>query len=186
MMEYFKKLFMANQAIFNKGRFIALGMPIVVYPIKLLTKIQKDFIKELDGNEGIYCIYESSKEGGKELSKESLHIAKNEKIMLSFLNKLVPIGGWGLITIKEDWEYKKFSITIENTPFAKLYGTTNEPICHIIRGLLAGAASIITKDTTIECIETNCIAKGDKTCTFEIMPKNQIKDIEKYKNQIKF
>ena len=186
MMDYFKKLFMANQAVFSKGRFIALGMPIVVYPTKMLTRIQKDFIEEL-GQEGIYNIYEFSKEGGKALSKEGIHIAKNEKFLLSFLQKFVPVGGWGLIDVtKDDWKAKEFIFTISNSSFPKIYGKSKEPVCHITRGLFAGSAGIALKDDSIECIETKCTSKGDKVCRFEIRPKKTIEKTDLTNDQIKF
>ena len=186
MMEYFKKLFMANQAIFNKGRFIALGMPVVVYPTKMLTRLQKEFIEEL-GQEGVYEIYESSRDGGRELTKEAMHIAKNSKLLLDFLKKFVPIGGWGLIeVIEEDWTNKKSTFTIKNPSFPKLYGKSDKPICHIVRGLFAGAAATTLQDENIECIETKCVAKGDEFCRFEIRQRQKIEQNDLSKAQIRF
>ena len=186
MMDYFKKLFMANQAVFSKGRFIALGMPIVVYPTKMLTRIQKDFIKEL-GQDGIYDIYESSRTGGMELTKEAMHVAKNGKLLISFLQKLVPTGGWGLIEVtEENWTSKEFIFTVKNPSFPKMYGKSKEPVCHITRGLFAGAAGSAVKDNTIECIETKCVAKGDDVCRFEIPQKTKIEKNSLTENQIRF
>lgn len=48
---------------------------------------------------------------------------------------------------------------------------TGEPVCHIMVGLLQESLYWLSGGKIFNVEETQCIAKGDATCTFEIDPK---------------
>lgn len=89
--------------------------------------------------------------------------------------------GWGRFSLIElDATNKRLIIEVEGSPFAEAYvrdqpatlrqaqGTASQlPVCHMIRGVLAGmAAGIFGGDVASE--ETECVAKGDPVCRFVI------------------
>ncbi len=47
-----------------------------------------------------------------------------------------------------------------------------KPVCCYIAGLIAGGSEAIIGKPS-ECIETHCIAKGDKVCRFEVGPEKK-------------
>ena len=57
-------------------------------------------------------------------------------------------------------------LLMDNSCIATAYKKKQKtPVCSYIAGLLAGGAEGIT-DKSFECVETHCVAKGDKHCRF--------------------
>ena len=68
--------------------------------------------------------------------------------------------------------------------FAEVYGPSKEPIDDIVRGFIAGGASLLfSKD--VEAVETKCISKGDRFCEIVVQSKEKF-DLSKklIKNQL--
>jgi len=79
--------------------------------------------------------------------------------------------GWGKFRLVElDAASKRLVIEVEDSAFAEAYAQDEPsplPVCHMIRGVLAGmAAGIFGGDVDSE--EVMCVAKGDPTCRFVI------------------
>ena len=70
-------------------------------------------------------------------------------------------------TIAEKIDLEGESILImDNSCIATAYKKKQKkPVCSYIAGLIAGGAEGITGHE-FECVETHCIAKGDKHCRF--------------------
>ncbi len=49
--------------------------------------------------------------------------------------------------------------------FAAAAGNTGKAECHIVRGTIVGAASMIMR-REITCLEEKCVSKGDRYCEF--------------------
>ena len=79
--------------------------------------------------------------------------------------------GWGNFGLQRyDPETKHLCVVVKDSPFAEAYGSSSEGVCHLIRGVLAGMASVLF---TGKCSadEVECLAKGDERCRFEIEAK---------------
>jgi predicted hydrocarbon binding protein len=79
--------------------------------------------------------------------------------------------GWGKFRLVElDAASKRLVVEVENSAFAEAYAQdelSSLPVCHMIRGVLAGmAAGIFGGDVDSE--EATCVAKGDSVCRFVI------------------
>lgn len=79
--------------------------------------------------------------------------------------------GWGRFSLVVlDAANKRLVVKVEGSPFAEAYvrdQPSKLPVCHMIRGVLAGmAAGIFGGDVASE--ETECVAKGDSVCRFVI------------------
>jgi predicted hydrocarbon binding protein len=81
--------------------------------------------------------------------------------------------GWGKFSLIElDPVDRQLVVEVAGSPFAEAYvgdgsHTSELPVCHMIRGVLAGMATgIFGGDVTAE--ETSCVAKGDPICRFVI------------------
>jgi len=63
----------------------------------------------------------------------------------------------------------KGRIIVEGSFEAKGYGKSTIPVCHFLRGYLAGFLSTILV-AKVELLETKCLAKGDGHCEFQVNP----------------
>jgi predicted hydrocarbon binding protein len=76
--------------------------------------------------------------------------------------------GWGNFQLIEyDFEIRKLQIRVKNSAFAEAYGDSAEAVCHLIRGVLSGLATVLFARNCIGS-EIECLAKGDKHCVFHI------------------
>jgi bacteriochlorophyll 4-vinyl reductase len=88
--------------------------------------------------------------------------------LLATIAKLKQKEGWASIDFKKVSLKKKLgTVIVKNSFEAEGYGKSDTPVCHFLRGYLAGALSI-TLNTEINLIETACAAKGDPNCEFQI------------------
>ena len=77
--------------------------------------------------------------------------------------------GWGDFEVEEfDRDVRKLIVLVRNSAFAEAYGSAQQGVCHMIRGVMAGmAAGIFGGDVRSE--ETHCRAKGDDHCRFVLV-----------------
>ncbi len=61
-------------------------------------------------------------------------------------------------------------VKLEHSFFADAIGVTGKPQCHIVAGLISGAARVILKKD-LSCTEEKCVSKGDEFCQFRLVPK---------------
>jgi predicted hydrocarbon binding protein len=76
--------------------------------------------------------------------------------------------GWGDFEVEKlDEDGRELVILVRNSAFAEAYGSADQGVCHMIRGVLAGlGAGIFGTDVSSE--ETHCRAQGDEFCRFVI------------------
>ena len=76
--------------------------------------------------------------------------------------------GWGNFSLKRyDPTEKHLCVAVKDSPFAQAYGPSSQSVCHLIRGVLAGMASVLF-GTDCRADEVECRAKGDALCRFVI------------------
>jgi len=91
-----------------------------------------------------------------------------------WLVDIAKFSGWGKLEWGDlDFEKRRAIIYITNSPVGnKLVGQVNDPVDHIIRGLMAGGASYAF-NRDVDILETKCIAVGDPFCEFIIKPSEE-------------
>ncbi len=101
--------------------------------------------------------------------KESLNLSDSETI--GFMMRMGAEIGWGKFQLMEyDFENRKLQIRVANSAFAEAYGESTEGVCHLIRGVLSGLATVLfARNCTAS--ETECMAKDDRHCIFQISEK---------------
>jgi predicted hydrocarbon binding protein len=107
--------------------------------------------------------------GGSLSSKKyrELHNFSDHEI-IEFMMTMGNQIGWGCFNIEHcDLEAKILRVSVAHSPFAESYGSSLKGVCHLIRGVLAGMASVIF-ETDCVAEETECLAKGDQRCLFVI------------------
>jgi predicted hydrocarbon binding protein len=163
------------------GELRALGWRYAVLGAALIPQLHKEF-QDIQGDVSGTIIYNAAKKHGKIFVKQALEHTLSGKIvhkmgisnMKAFHIKLIENGlfqcGFGRSKIMEyDINKGKFVMRLYNSfeayGWLELYKKSRHPVCHAIRGFLAGAASFMC-NYDIDCKETKCLAKGDKYCEF--------------------
>ncbi len=78
--------------------------------------------------------------------------------------------GWGQFRVKScDINSKAFVFSVKNSPFVASYGKSSSPVCHILRGVLAGLGESMFVEA-MEAEESSCAAMGSGECVFQVQP----------------
>jgi predicted hydrocarbon binding protein len=134
-----------------------------------LAAFQKAIEKEI-GEKASRILFESGFQGGSLSSKRYREVLGfSDEEIIRFMMDMGSQIGWGRFELERfDSDKKRIIIKVHHSPFAEGYGSSSEPVCHMIRGVLGGMASLVFgKD--VESKELSCLAKGDECCRFEIM-----------------
>ncbi len=131
-----------------------------------LTGMQKA-IEDAYGQQAIDKIFEGGFEGGYLSARKYKEIHKfSHKEILDFMVEMGSQIGWGSFTLNQyDPSEKSLKITVKNSPFAESYGKSPRSVCHLIRGVVSGTASVVFGKNCIAS-EISCLAKGDRCCVF--------------------
>lgn len=143
-----------------------------------LAHLQKDFERVI-GPVATSIVYNSGREYAQNVQsniKRSIIklIAKISKEMIA--RKMLDVfSSWGygkaeFLELDAKRPYAKLKVT--NSANALGYENSKKPVCHFIRGIFAGAGTIIM-EKEMHCLETKCVAKGDPYCEFEVLTKEE-------------
>ncbi len=144
-----------------------------------LAHLQKDFERVM-GPVATSIVYNSGRDYAQNVQsniKQSIIklIAKISKDMIA--KKMLDVfSSWGygkaeFLELDPEKSYAKLKVT--NSANALSYENSTKPVCHFIRGILAGAGTIIM-EKEMHCLESKCVAKGDEYCEFEIITKEEL------------
>ena len=176
---------LARQLKFEKGSLKLFDERIFIVPGDMLVILQKTANDEEAMAKHLYQTgirvnqtYFSAKLFG--FTKDKPH--EFAKLMTD----IADATGWGIYNfIDLDFKKKQAIVNTDNTLVGKIYGYSKVPVDHLMRGFIVGSARLLFNDPTIEGIETTCIAKGDKTCTFVLKKRNEFDINSKlFKSQI--
>ena len=96
---------------------------------------------------------------------QALHNFSNLEVIEFMMNMGAQIG-WGSFSLSHyDPALKHLGVVVKHSPFAQAYGKSSQSVCHLIRGVLAGMASILFGENCT-ADEVECEAKGDNCCRF--------------------
>ncbi len=174
MYQFLYKLQVSGQLKFKEGHINVLGHPsLMLIPEEAFLSMQEEFLKT-----DPHKLYQIGKKAGEELSDLIKQHTRNKTVIFRFGIDLINLSGFGkLKTLDYHIDQGKAIIHIEDSLNSKL--KTQGHTCHYMRGLLAGFMQEITNQK-IECIESQCMATGNKTCEFiiqkqeEFDPENKI------------
>ena len=136
---------------------------------EVLVTFQKEIEKEL-GERADRILFQSGFQGGSLSSKRYREVFNfSHEEIVRFMIEMGPQIGWGRFELERfDPNNKDLSVKVHHSPFAEAYGPSRTPVCHFIRGVLTGMASVVF-DKESEVNEILCLAKGDPFCKFELM-----------------
>ncbi len=171
-----------RQVIFTDGRYM-LRSPLVKderlnwIGSKHWALMQNKMVKKFGREYYVYDYY-AGKLWGYMFCSRVESLVKTKRIMAETMGLMSEHLGFGKIEAKklsydEDWMTFYFHDSPISRESKKLFGHFEEPIDYSVCGLIAGSAENVIKRKFVT-IETTCIAKADKTCTFHTIGLNKV------------
>ena len=152
----------------SSGSLLYNGVRYLLIRPETIAGFQKALVencgKEVDDN-----LFEGGYTGGSLSAKKyrDIHNFSDHEIIDFMMNMGNQIG-WGHFSLdRYDPSAKHLCVSVKHSPFAQAYGASSHSVCHLIRGVLAGMATVLfAGDCTAQ--EVECQAKGDERCRFVI------------------
>jgi len=166
--QFFDKYIFTNTLKYTHNNFYLVNVPFVISPVDIFLSLLKS--NDVDLHKKIYlAIKEDTKSN---FLKRFSELGITEEKELDFVRAFFIASGWGsLQIIDHDKGSKRAIIVLDNSPFATaLIGKADLGVDTFLKGVLAGLFSKIYKDD-IECVESECVALGAKSCKFILKPK---------------
>ena len=152
----------------SSGSLLYKGVRYLLIRPETIADFQRALVENCGKAAGDH-MFEGGYTGGR-LSAEkykALHNFSDTEIIEFMMNMGNQIG-WGHFSlVRYDPVEKYIGVAVKNSPFAQAYGQSSQSVCHLIRGVLAGMASVLFGgDCSAE--EVACQARGDEKCRFVI------------------
>ena len=94
--------------------------------------------------------------------------ANQREDVLNLLQEIYRASGWGIIEFQEiNYKEGRAKVRIKQHVVPESLGKSDKPVCHDIRGYLAGIFSRYF-GRRISATEVKCTATGNEYCEFEI------------------
>lgn len=124
-------------------------------------------INESYGQEAGESFFEGGFEGGSLSTKKYKELYEYSDLeIIEFMLCMGTQIGWGSFSLERyDPKLRILCVSVAHSPFAESYGKSSRGVCHLIRGVLAGMASILFAGQCTSS-EVECRAKGDNRCLF--------------------
>lgn len=91
-----------------------------------------------------------------------------DQALVEYMARMGGQLGWGRFDLVSlDLERKELEVAVYNSPFASAHGPSAVPVCHFIRGVLAGVGEEIFQ-SRVDSSEKTCMAIGGSNCRFQV------------------
>ncbi|MBU0518110.1 XylR N-terminal domain-containing protein [bacterium] len=130
--------------------------------------IQKSVISKVGEETASQIFYDVGQKAGNMLVTYFCHEMEMDPVdTIRYLARLGAQLGWGRVEIESlDPLHGTLEIEVSHSVFAEEHSFSGEPVCHMIRGVFAGAWSRVL-DYTVNGIEMRCRAvEGPGPCRF--------------------
>ncbi len=150
----------------DNGELSFKGIRYMLIRPETIMQLQKNVEREL-GEDASRVIARGGFEGGSlstKAYKEKFGLSNEE--IVDYMCDMGSSIGWGRFRLIE-LSKKHLIVEVANSPFAEVYGSSQNGVCHMIRGVLAGLGRTVL-ESDVESIEEKCVSKGDDVCRFVI------------------
>lgn len=150
------------------GKLAYKGVRYLLIRPETLAGFQKALEKEIGERAG-ECIFAGGFTGGSLSSRRYRQGAGiGDEETARFMCRMGGEIGWGHFDLRVfDARARRLVVAVTGSPFAEAYGCSDKPVCHFIRGVLAGVGDTLFGDPVV-ALETACRARGDTMCWFEV------------------
>lgn len=147
----------------DKGNFLVLGNPSIIMSSETFICMQKGAEEMLGFDGAAVLYYEAGKKSGENWIKRfnDEWELEDQRFIEAVQNHFADVG-WGRFSITNGDE---IVVRVENSFISNVYGRSDKPVCHFLRGYNAGLAEALS-DRSLDSEETQCAAKGDECCEF--------------------
>lgn len=152
----------------SSGSLMYKGVRYLLMRPETLVGFQKALVqncsKEADDN-----LFQGGFTGGSLSAKKykDLHNFGDHEIIEFMMNMGNQIGWGNFSLVRYDPSEMHLCVAVKDSPFAEAYGQSSQSVCHLIRGVLAGMASVLFGGACL-AEEVECRARGDECCRFVI------------------
>ncbi len=101
-------------------------------------------------------------EGGRRSAAKFAETLRGRKVVEAMGSMGTDLG-WGRFHVVA-FDESRFEVEIEGSAFAEMWGKSEKPVCHFLRGVLSGVGTVVYG--TGRAKETQCLAAGAATCRF--------------------
>ena len=92
------------------------------------------------------------------------HSGGDVDALLRIIERTSPQLGWGTWRFEADGD--RLRLQVHNSPFAQAFGSSEQPVCHAVKGMLRGLADLWL-GRAAQSVELQCMAQHHANCTFE-------------------
>jgi len=176
MFEIVRKLMMARELRMEEGEISLMGERVQFVPTQIFVEALKNNFETASASQ-----YESAKQGVyKWFGEVSKRKNLNDEALWQWQVNIIKLAGWGnpeVVVSGTSEDSERISFVVKNSAVAKDYlrsfGKSKEPVCHLIRGGIAGGANARKNRTDMEVVEKKCIAQGDPICEMVLRPRSE-------------
>jgi predicted hydrocarbon binding protein len=150
------------------GRISFHGVRYLVIRPETLVSIQRAMEIELGASAG-RILFDAGRTGGT-LSAARFRASfpdRSPEELVRFMCGLGTDIGWGRFNLLEFHPGDSFLVEVTNGPIASAYGPAKDPVCHLLRGVMAGLGEVVFGEETV-ATEAHCSASGPGPCEFAI------------------
>jgi len=126
-------------------------------------------VEPVAGEQAGEALYRGGFEGGRlsTTTYREVHGFSDREI-IDFMMRMGREIGWGRLSLERySPDPGRMEVRVEGSAFAAAYGPSSRPVCHLIRGVVAGMASVLL-GRECRAVETACEAVGDPCCRFTL------------------
>lgn len=172
-MNIIEKLMFSRQLTFSDGQIKLFSENLLFVPSDFVSTYTETIKDNTDAIKNLYL-------AAKKSTKEKFGIAIGKEYGFAFRDytkwfaDIIELSGWGMLKWKDiDEAGRRGVISLTNSIVASsLKGKVQTQCDHIMRGFIAGGASVAFKED-MDVIEEKCIALGDPECIF-VIGKNDV------------
>lgn len=146
----------------EKGRITIRGVPYLLIQPTTLLGFQK--AAEAAAASAGDWLAAGGRAGGRRSSRRLRELSSKED--REFAQEYLAMGreiGWGVFLVTR-FQGRAFEVEVTGSPFAEGYGASPCPVCHFIRGVIAGLGDTLFGEA--DCEEAECVAAGAPLCRF--------------------
>ena len=167
MLPFVSKLLFSKQIAFEKGKMTIFDQRVLIFPAEFLALMTEKCTKDKKFEKEIYNAMKTSVFQFCKSLNERRNVPRKE--MSNILINLSEMNGYGeLQLIKLDYEKKLAIFHMRGLPSELLKGKVKgkKTVDNYWAGMIAGGASFIFNDKSVEAVETRCVITGKESCEF--------------------
>ncbi len=170
-----KKALMTDSIKFKNGELLIWNIRAMIFSNYSLSYMFRvfDVKKSKEGIDGLYWMSFYQAVGATTVTKQRFGI--NTRVLENIVGQGEMLGYGKTKINRANFNDCHFIFETQSSlakEFLSIFGIQKTPVCHHLRGLLAGTISTLTQKDII-CIEEKCIAKGNQSCVFIVRPKDE-------------